>query len=187
MSCAPFNPNLPFETPIEQAVWLTRWTTNLLNSTCLQSACGHACLPGNSFTGDSCRACLKTAQCNQTLNCINCVGLDTNNFTEVYNCTVAPGLSVGEILGITLGCILGTLLIIFLVFLILYKMNKLPIKTKLWIDNIGKHDKATQPYDLETIHNSTQKLKSSSGKVPNLDEINYSDTFNPNFPVDTDL
>jgi len=156
MSCAPFDPNLPFQTTLEKAVWLTRWTTNLLNSSCLQTSCGHACLPGNSFSSDSCRSCLKQAKCDQTLFCINCVGLDTNDFTQVYQCTHAPGLSLGEIIGIVVASVVGALLIVFLVMLILYKLNKLPIRTKLWIDRIGKQENLTRPNETEIIQQTSR-------------------------------
>lgn len=176
MACAAFNPNLPHDTVIEEAVWLRQWNTNLLNSNCLQNSCGHACLPGNAFNSTGCTSCLKAASCNQTLDCINCVGINTNNFTDIYNCTVPPGMSIGIIIGIVLGCLLGVLLLVIIIFIILYKTNKLPIKTRLWIDSFGKHDQVRNPEDMKAIQDSVLELKSRPNKYnapSTLDDVEY--------------
>jgi hypothetical protein len=154
MACASFNPNLPIDTPLDEAVWLRQFDSNILNSQCLQNSCGHACLPGNSLNSPGCTSCLQSAGCTQTLQCINCIGIDTDNFTQVYNCTVPPQLSPGIIVAIVIACILGLFLFIVLLFFILYKLKKLPVKTQLWID---RYFTSTHPnhIDSDSYENDT--------------------------------
>jgi membrane protein insertase Oxa1/YidC/SpoIIIJ len=93
------------------------------------------------------------------------VGLKTNDFTQVYNCTHGVTLSFGEIFAIVIGVIVGILLIVFLVILILYTLNKLPTKTKLWIDRIRQKEAATVYSDEEEkqmIQDSSKDLLKKS-------------------------
>jgi len=174
MACSQFNPRLPLTPTVSitkadrQLAWLGAWEANLLNDACMQSSCGQVCLGGNEVISKTCKACLNSADCQRTLSCLNCID-ENQSFSHVYNCTVAPGLSTGELVGIIVGSIVGVVLLIVLIMLILYKTDRLPIKTRLWVDSIGKSDpKPTQEDWIEMERASrphTGKWGSDTGPV----------------------
>jgi hypothetical protein len=154
MACSQYNPDLPHNTAEQQQNWLKAWEANLLNDPCLQRSCGHICLGGDDITSMACMACLEAADCPEPLACSECIDRD-QNYQSVFDCTFPPGLSTGELLGIILGTVFGSLLLIALIFFILYKTDKLPVRTRLWIDNIGKKDhKISKKERKEFIHDS---------------------------------
>lgn len=136
MACQVFDPHLPHDTPPEQTVWLNRWTSNLLNSACLQDMCSTMCLPGHSPLSSGCLTCLERQSCTGTLSCLQCLGRnpDTlNEFEPVYRCTVAS-VSPSTVTAGIVAAVLGLLLLFALVYFVLYKTRQLPHRQRLQVD-----------------------------------------------------
>ena len=153
MACSQFNPDLPFETAPEKVEWLLSWEANLFNDLCLQRSCSTVCLPGNTVNSEGCKTCLNTAFCNNTLSCVQCLGDESPiTFEKTYGCTVDSGLPVGVIVGIVLGAVVGVLLLTVLIIYLLYITNKLPLKTRLWIDNWGKQEPKQSRQEKEDFY-----------------------------------
>lgn len=137
MACRVFDPHLPHGTPAEQTVWLSRWNANLLNSACLQDACGTVCLPGHSPLSSGCLSCLDRAQCSGTLKCLHCLGgnpATLDDFEPVYRCTV-PSVPPATVTGVVIGVVLGAVLLWALCYWLLAKTHTLPHRQRLYVDH----------------------------------------------------
>lgn len=131
MACAYFNPQLPHDTASEQDAWLSRWHSDILNSTCIQQSCATVCLPGNPLLGAACKACLERNQCALTLDCLNCVDR-LDDFGTAYACTVPDVLTGGEVAAVVIGVVIGVILLLGIILFILYKSGRLlPIRWRI--------------------------------------------------------
>ena len=148
--CEAFNPSLPHSNAIEQAEWVYKWNTNLVSSQCLQSACAHACLPGNSPVSSGCLSCLSAASCNATLSCLNCIGgegANTNDFKTLFNCTTDnPILTSGQIIAVIFASLIFFTLLITIVIFVLYKAGRLPATWKIWETNFLTNKSGQESY-----------------------------------------
>lgn len=160
MACEVFDPELPHGTPQEQTIWLNRWTSNLLNSACLQDMCSTVCLPGHSPLSSACLTCLERQKCSGTLRCLQCLGRnpDTlNDFEPVYRCTVDAVSPVTVTASIIAG-VLGFLLLVALVYFLLYKTRQLPHRQRLQVD---------QTYDEPNEHRASfDEIAANQSQLP---------------------
>lgn len=138
MACRVFDPQLPHETAEAQTIWLRRWTSNLLNSACVQDMCANMCLPGHSPLSAGCMTCLARESCTGTLKCLQCLGRDPQTLTQfepVYACTV-PAVAPVTVMGIVLGVVFGVLVLCTLVYTLLALTRRLPVRWQLAADRM---------------------------------------------------
>lgn len=136
-ACEVFDPHLPHQTADEQTVWLARWTSNLLNSSCLQDRCSTVCLPGHSPLSIGCLTCLQRQGCSGTYNCLHCLGGNPETLTQfepVYQCTV-DSVAPATVAGLLIGVIFGVLLLVAAFYSILWKTGYLPTRHRLATDH----------------------------------------------------
>lgn len=150
MACSAFNPELPHRTPEEQAVWVARWNSKLLNSSCLQRNCSAVCLPGQSPLSAGCLACLERVNCQGTWRCLHNLGANPatlEQFQPLYAQTV-PTLAPATLVGILLGALFGFLFLLALVHFVLYKTGRLPEHWRLWVE--ARYVTTTEEHQVPT-------------------------------------
>ncbi len=152
MSCAIFDPNLPFDTSDQQATWVSQWNSNVLNSLCLQLSCAMPCLT-NGANSKACMSCLDTHGCVATLSCMQCVGTDANlkDFTTVFNCTIFSLWPFWKIFVVVISVLVGFVLFFFLIIMFLYWSSSGVLKpsTRVWIrKNIIRDKSELSPQEI---------------------------------------
>ena len=137
MACKAFDPDLPHGTDEEKQVWLSRWTSNLVNTTCMQDMCANMCLPGFSPASPGCLTCLKNQQCDGTYSCVKCVGSPERikSFDAVYDCTVST-LEPSTTVGIIIGILFGIMILVFVIGVVLVRTRRMPYYWKIHNDVI---------------------------------------------------
>jgi len=166
MSCLIFAPFLnDVTTPAEQTVWLQQWTSNVLNGSCLNSSCGPVCLKPNALMSSACQTCLKNAGCVSTLQCLNCVGNNLNDFNTVFDCTFLPAWPWWQIFVVVLGTLFGLLLLFVLIVIVLYETNRLSMRNRLWVDSLSKREHELTVEQLIQLEEENHAEKNSMHKI----------------------